>query len=118
MSEQILINVSATVIFLKNIRRLKKKYRNILQDLKPIIKQLEQGNLIGDQIPEVNYPVFKVRVINSDSQKGKSGGYRFIYYLKTSTNIILLTIYSKSEQINIKSYEIRKIIEQYENQSL
>ena len=36
--------------------------------------------------------VFKVRVKNSDNQKGKSGGYRLMYYLKTSFNVLLLAI--------------------------
>jgi len=35
----------------------------------------------------------KVRLRNSDAQRGKSGGYRVIYYLKTKAKIILVTIY-------------------------
>ena len=34
--------------------------------------------------------------MNQDSARGKSGGYRVIY-LRTSTNIILATIYSKTD---------------------
>jgi mRNA-degrading endonuclease RelE of RelBE toxin-antitoxin system len=51
--------------------------------------------VVGDQIPGVGYSVFKVRIKNSNNQKGKSGGYRFIYYLKTDTQILLITIYSQ-----------------------
>ena len=78
------IQIEASPVFRKNIRTLVKKYRNIRQDLQPVINQLEQGELLGDQISGIGYPVFKLRVKNSDINKGKSGGYRLIYYLKTS----------------------------------
>ena len=80
-----------------------------------VIEQLEQGEQPGDQISGVGYAVFKVRVRNSDNQKGKSGGYRLIYYLETTTGIILLTIYSKSEQVDIEADELRKIITDYDS---
>ncbi len=82
-----------------------------------MIEQLEQGELPGDQIPGVGYAVFKLRVRNSDTQKGKSGGYRLIYYVKTATGIILLTIYIKSEQVDIAADEIQSIISNYEQQA-
>jgi mRNA-degrading endonuclease RelE of RelBE toxin-antitoxin system len=83
-----LIQIEASPTFQKNIRTLAKKYRNIRQDLQPVINQLEQGQLLGDQISGISYPVFKLRVKNSDIKKGKSGGYRLIYYLKTYVYII------------------------------
>ncbi|MEO1560674.1 MAG: type II toxin-antitoxin system RelE/ParE family toxin, partial [Cyanobacteria bacterium J06632_19] len=57
--------------------------------------------------------IFKLRVSNSDIQKGKSGGYRLIYYLKTSTGIVLLTIYTKSKKADITALEINEIITEY-----
>ena len=51
---------------------------------------------------------------NSDNQKGKSGGYRLVYYLKTSANVLLLTIYSKSEQDDVAAEDVRMIIEEYD----
>jgi len=81
--------------------------------MQPVIQQLEQGELLGDQISGIGYPVFKLRVKNSDNQKGKSGGYRLIYYVKTSTGIILLTVYSKSEQSDIDANEIKRVIMEY-----
>lgn len=62
----------------------------------------------------IGYSVFKVRVKNSDNQKGKSGGYRLVYYLKTSVNVLLLTIYSKSEQDDVAAEDLRMIIEEYD----
>ena len=114
MSEQPLIQVEVSPIFKRNLRTLVKKYRSIRNDIQPIIEQLERGELPGDQIPEIGYVVFKLRVRNSDIQKGKSGGYRLIYYIKTATAIILLTIYAKSEQVDIAADDIRSIIREFE----
>jgi mRNA-degrading endonuclease RelE of RelBE toxin-antitoxin system len=114
MTDQPIVQVSATPTFSRNLRTLAKKYRNIRDDIQPIIEKLEQGELPGDQIPGIGYAVFKLRVRNSDIQKGKSGGYRLIYYVKTATGIILLTIYAKSEQIDITADEIQSIISNYE----
>ncbi len=64
----------------------------------------------------MNYTVFKVRLRNSNIQKGKSGGYRVIYYLKTFDSIILATIYSKSDLADVDVDVIEAAIAQYEQQ--
>lgn len=63
--------------------------------MEPVIERLGRGEKPGDQIPRVGHALFKVRIPNRDSQRGKSG---MIYYLKTHDAIILVTIYSKSDQ--------------------
>jgi mRNA-degrading endonuclease RelE of RelBE toxin-antitoxin system len=117
MTDQPLIQVEASPTFNRNIRTLAKKFRNIRNDVQPVIEQLEQGELPGDQIAGIDYRVFKLRVRNSDVQKGKSGGYRLIYYVKTLTGIILLTIYTKSEQVDIAVEDIQNIIAEYKKSS-
>jgi mRNA-degrading endonuclease RelE of RelBE toxin-antitoxin system len=116
MAEQPYIQVAVAPTFNRNLHKLAKKYRSIRNDLQPVIAQLEQGELPGDQVPGVGYAVFKLRVRNSDTQKGKSGGYRLIYYLKTTTAIILLTIYAKSEQVDIAADDVQSIIADYDQQ--
>jgi len=113
MSNNSVVKVEATITFKRNLRNLSKKYRHIWSDIKPIIKKLETGDLPGVQISGIDYQVFKLRVKNSDIQKGKSGGYRLIYYVKTEQGIILLTIYPKSEKTNITNQEIINIIQNY-----
>jgi mRNA-degrading endonuclease RelE of RelBE toxin-antitoxin system len=117
MSEQSLIQVEVSPTFNRNLRALAKKYRSIRNDIQPVIEQLEQGELPGDQIPDIGYAVFKLRVRNSDNQKGKSGGYRLIYYVKTEVAIILLTIYTKSEQVDIAADDLRSIIAEYDQRA-
>jgi mRNA-degrading endonuclease RelE of RelBE toxin-antitoxin system len=118
MSDQSLIQVEASPTFNRNLRSLAKKYRNIRNDIQPVIEQLERGELLGDKISGIGYEVFKLRVRNSDIQKGKSGGYRLIYYVKTTNGIILLTVYTKSEQADIADDEIRSIIAEYEQRAV
>ena len=108
LSEQ--VQVEFTPEFKRNLRALSKKYRHIRSDVAPIIDQLQAGEVIGDQVPRTTYTIFKVRVRNSDIQKGKRSGYRLIYYLKTHTNIILVTIYSKLDQADISAEQIRRVL--------
>ena len=104
------IRIEFTPTFKRNLKALAKKYRHIRSDVQPIIEQLQSGAVLGDQVPGVGYAIFKVRVRNRDIQKGKSSGYRMIYYLRTSDTIILITIYSKLDQGDISPQRIRQII--------
>jgi addiction module RelE/StbE family toxin len=102
--------VTFTPEFKRNLRQLAKKYRHIKSDLQPIIDQLASGSKPGDQVSQVRYEVFKVRAKNSDSLKGKSGGYRLIYHVKSESEVVLVTVYSKTEQADIAPEDIRRII--------
>jgi len=112
------IEVVFTPEFKRNLRQLAKKYRQIKTDVQPLLDELMQGHTPGDQIPGVQYSVFKVRAKNSDSRKGKSGGYRIIYQRVNERLIVLVTIYSKTEQTDITPEEIRQIILNYQAQSV
>lgn len=107
------VAVDLSARFRRDVKRLLKKYRRVREDVQTLIKQLEQGETPGSQVQGIQYTVYKVRVRNSDAQKGKSGGYRVVYYLKTLENIILITLYSKSEAADIPDDEIRRIIDEF-----
>ncbi|BAZ43400.1 hypothetical protein NIES4102_04000 [Chondrocystis sp. NIES-4102] len=109
------IEILLTLRFQQDLRKLAKRYRSIRQDLTPLIQQLQQGETPGDLISGNKYQVIKVRLKNSDIQKGKSAGYRVIYYLKTPTAIILVTIYSKSDLTDIPNKVIQEIIQKFES---
>ncbi|QIR40220.1 type II toxin-antitoxin system RelE/ParE family toxin [Tolypothrix sp. PCC 7910] len=104
--------------FEEKLYRLSKRFRNIRSDVQPIIEQLQQGNIVGDRISGLGeeYIVYKVRVRNSNIQKGKSAGYRLIYQLESPTSILLLTIYSKSDQEDIAANEIRNILADFDTE--
>ncbi len=98
----------------QDVKRLQKRYRQIRVDLRSFISQLKQGETPGDRIQGLPYRVYKARIKNSDAQRGKSGGYRLIYYLETEEQTIILTIYSKTDQSDLPTDVIRRIIEEYE----
>ncbi|NJK74715.1 MAG: type II toxin-antitoxin system RelE/ParE family toxin [Oscillatoriales cyanobacterium RU_3_3] len=100
--------------FEENLYRLSKKYRCIRSDIQPIIEQLQAGDFTGDRLVGMGeeYVILKVRVKNSDIQKGKSAGYRLIYQIESQASVLLLTIYSKSEREDITPNEIRSILSQ------
>ena len=108
--------VIPTKSFKKDIKQYKRKYRNIVNDLNPVIKQLEAGELLGRQIPNIKMTdddnnVIKVRVANADIPCGERGGYRLIYYaIKSDGTIYLLTVYCKRDKENISNKEIQKLI--------
>lgn len=100
----------------RDLKQLSKRYPHVVDDVIALIQQLEQGDTPGDQIPGVGYTVYKVRVKSSDLARGKSAGYRVIYYVRLPTNVIVVTIYIKNERVDIAPDEIRRIINEYENQ--
>ncbi|MBT3186042.1 MAG: hypothetical protein HN343_00305 [Candidatus Thioglobus sp.] len=94
--------------FGKKVKILNKKYRNIAQDLKTLQQYLESNPYLGD---EVFKNCYKIRVKNSSIKKGKSSGFRVIYYyLGQDSNIYLIEIYSKSDQESIKISDLVKLI--------
>ncbi|WP_427159686.1 type II toxin-antitoxin system RelE/ParE family toxin [Aliinostoc sp. HNIBRCY26] len=111
-NEQPSVFIDLTPEYQRNLRDLAKKFRNIRSDVQPIIEQLQQGNFVGDRISGLGeeYFVYKVRVRNSNIQKGKSAGYRLIYQVESPTSLLLLTIYSKSDREDINTSEIRDIM--------
>ena len=109
-----LVQVEYTPEFKRNLRVLAKKYRHIRSDVQPVIDQLRAGEIIGDRVPRTRYTIFKVRVRNSDIRKGKRSGYRLIYHLKTPTNVIFVTIYSKLDQGDVSAEQIRRTLIEFD----
>ncbi len=112
------IIVEFTPEFKRNLRTLGKKYRNIRLDVQPVIDQIQKGEFVGDLIPKTgDFTIFKVRVRNRDIHKGKSAGYRLIYYAQTAKKVILITVYSKTEQSDITPRQIQQILKQFDNKN-
>lgn len=116
-NEPLSIEIAITPGFQRDLRELAKRYRSIRSDIQPLIDQLQAGEIPGDRIAGIKYQVFKVRVKNSNIQKGKSGGYRVIYYLKNAQGIILTTIYFKSDLTDVSNEIIEQAIAQYEEEN-
>ncbi len=57
------VQVRFAPAFLKDIKRLRKKYPHIQQDVQPLIDQLINGATPGDHIQATGYTVYKVRLV-------------------------------------------------------
>lgn len=108
-----LIRVVYAESFIRAARKLQKRYPHLEDDAEAFADQLEAGDLPGDRVQGLSHRVYKARVPNTDAQRGKSGGYRIIYYLETEETRILITIYSKTDQSDIPVAELRRMIQEY-----
>jgi mRNA-degrading endonuclease RelE of RelBE toxin-antitoxin system len=104
------VNVPAP--FLRELRRLAKKYPAVLKQFETLAEQLKADERPGDKIPRVGRDVYKVRLANPSAKRGKSGGFRVIYYVQLVDSVLMVTIYSKTEQNDISPEEIRRIVDE------
>ena len=101
--------------FQRNQKKLRKKFPHIKEDLKSIFEELEKKAPLGDAIPLMNSPVYKIRVKNSDIQRGKSGSYRLIYkFDKENNKVTPLIIYFKGDKETASISEINEALESLE----
>ena len=88
--------IKLTYSFKLSIKELKKKYIHIKKDVGKALEILEGNPFLGVSIKGFG-KLWKFRVINSDIKKGKSGGYRLIYFFNSNTKILFpLLVYEKS----------------------
>ncbi|PIQ78012.1 addiction module antitoxin [Candidatus Peregrinibacteria bacterium CG11_big_fil_rev_8_21_14_0_20_41_10] len=89
--------------FQKQLKKLKRKYPQIKNDILAIINQLETDAAIS-----IGKSIYKIRIPSSDMQKGKSGSFRSYIYLYTKNTLIIpLCIYAKSKIENISENELK-----------
>ena len=105
------LNIQTLSTFNKDVKRLFKKYRQLPNDLKVLRSELLNNPKSGI---EIGNSCYKIRVANSSTSTGKSGGFRVIYYyIDASNNLYLVSIYSKSELENIDDKIIVKILKEH-----
>ncbi len=101
--------------FLKEIKRLAKKYRSLKQDLQALQDELERNPLAG---VELGGGVRKLRMAIGSKNRGKSHGARVItytYIINEAEGIVnLIFIYDKEERENISRKEIEELINNME----
>jgi mRNA-degrading endonuclease RelE of RelBE toxin-antitoxin system len=102
--------VDVSDIFKKDLKKLARKYPAILDQVEALIDDLEADKRSGDKIPNVGFDVYKVRLKNPSTSRGKRGGFRVIYYVHLKDEVFLLTVYSKSQQSDVSLEQIRRII--------
>ena len=65
-------------LYKKTLKKLSKSYINIDLDIQDFLKSINTKDDLGI---ELKSNVFKVRIANSDKNKGKSAGYRLIIFV-------------------------------------
>ena len=95
----------------------KKKFTKIVKDINPLLKDIQVGVFSGAEITDLHLKdkTYKVRSANSNTNEGKSNGYRLIYYVEDENNIVfLITIYHKKDDNRIPTKEeIIELIKRY-----
>ena len=101
MTERKSVRVVVTRRFSRQLKNYLKKYRALRLEIDALIADLQTGALPGDRLQgTASYVVYKVRLRNRDAATGQSGGFRVIYFVQLADQVVLLTIYSKSDQTN------------------
>jgi mRNA-degrading endonuclease RelE of RelBE toxin-antitoxin system len=95
--------------FEKELKRLAKKFSSLKIDFAELIAEITQDPKSGIYIGNNCY---KIRMAIDSKGKGKRGGARVITYLYIATETVyLLTIYDKGEKVDLKSNELKDMID-------
>lgn len=97
--------------FKHDVKKLERRFRHIKNDIHTAINLLTKDPRVGVVIPGSS-GMRKLRIPNQDQRRGKSGGYRLIYYVREQPipTIYLLRLYSKSYQKDLTTYEVKQLL--------
>ena len=96
--------------FEDRLEALEKKYHTAIKQAEKFTKRLEKGERPGNVVPRVGAAVYKAEVRNPAVKGGAPKGYRIIYYVMLRDQIYLLTMYSKSQQKDISTAELKQLV--------
>ncbi len=92
--------------YLKDVKRLRKRYRLIQDDIDTLEAEMQQQEYRGDFMPGYGIPLYKVRLTNRSARRGKSGGFCAIYHAMDEHTILFLHLYSKSDKPDVEASDI------------
>jgi len=114
-----MIKIKLFLNFEKKFKKLKKKNKNILKDIRELSEELQENPKLGIFLGN---DIYKIRVANSSKNIGKSGGFRVITYFldeedfEENKTVYLLEIYEKNFIENIATNELIKLVKkEFEN---
>ena len=99
---------------IKDLKNLKKRFRKIEEDLDKLFAFLSRGTFSDKRIKNfTGHEIYKARIRNSSGESVSSGGFRVVYYLKHENgDVLVLTIYSKTQKTDVSRNEILAILKQ------
>lgn len=98
--------------FIKDLKRLAKKYKSLREDFAGLLASLEENPLMGT---DLGNGTRKIRLAVASKGKGKSGGARAITFIvrqseETTFKVVLLTLYDKNELANVSDAFIKQLV--------
>jgi len=104
----VIYNLITSPDFLKDLKRLSKKYPSISNDIAQLGDELK---IHPDSGIPIGQSCYKIRLAIKSKGKGKSGGARVITYVYVSGKIVyLLSIFDKSERENLSDAELKELL--------
>ena len=107
-----MVKFTPTPAFKAGVKRLSKRYPSFRDDLNNLIKSLEKN---PEQGVTLAGGFRKIRMAISSKGKGKSGGARVItlniFVTDNDEEVILVSVYDKSEKDSITDREIKNALE-------
>ena len=104
------VTISTIDEFKRQARRLSKKYKSLINDLRSFQKELKDNPFQGI---DLGGGVRKIRMAISSKGKGKSGGARVLtlnVLVSDNADVTLLTIYDKDEIANVSDEYIKWLV--------
>jgi len=108
------VNFDVAPQFERALKRLKKKFPSIKEDIVRLQKILNENPHAGISL---GAGLYKIRLASSDMKKGKRSGFRVVYFVFLSNDlIVLLDIYTKNVRETVSLPEVRRFLEEYHSQ--
>ena len=101
--------ITTTSDFDKNVKRLKRRFRRIDEDLMQLVNEMSSLGYRGDFVPRIGRAVYKARLSNRSAGRGKSGGFR-VLYTTDGVTVRFVHIYSKTDKADESASEIKRIL--------
>jgi len=103
-------NIFTLPIFDKKLKQYRKKNPLLKKDYAELLTLLQNNPTPSTSIP-LKDKVYKIRMSNSSSNKGKSAGYRVYYFYKDTNNtLVLFYMHSKNDEVTINDVKLDKLI--------
>jgi mRNA-degrading endonuclease RelE of RelBE toxin-antitoxin system len=103
--------------FKREAKRLIKKYSTLQESINNLIITITDNPFAGDAYGD---GIFKIRLADKSKGRGKSGGFRVMYYHVSKTEngieLLLMSIYDKSEKATIKKSDAIKKLKEVLNE--
>jgi len=101
--------------FRRRLKRLRRKYPAVTQEVSKLVTELEDDQRPGVKLSGFGFDLYKVRLPNPSARRGKSGGFRVVYYAQFADLVHLVTIYSKSEESDVSVHAVQGVLAEIEN---